>query len=170
MPQLLDLTFSPMLAEALGTCCTSLAKKQSGEMRSGQLHPPSAVSASHYSRGKRLCLLLGRFAVEHPSSLQSPPGCPWDLPPIFLSPRLMLPGEVWVWFHPGKTLHSWGQSGTHLAQPSAQSRVSGAGGILLSPWICAILTFLPCPGSLHSVGLALPVSTYKDEGIARCVL
>lgn len=28
-----------------------------------------------------------------------PPGCPRGLPPTFFSPRLMLPGEVLVWFH-----------------------------------------------------------------------
>lgn len=99
-----------------------------------------------------------------------PPGCPRGLPPTFFSPRLMLPGEVLVWFHPGKTLHSWEQSGAHLSQPSAQGRVSGASGVLLSPWICAILTFLPCPSSLRLAGLTVPVSKFGDEGVARCVL
>lgn len=72
VPQLLDPTFSLTSAEALGTCCTSLAKNQSSVTRSSQLHPPSAVSASHCSRGKRCHLLLGGVAVEHPPSLQSP--------------------------------------------------------------------------------------------------
>lgn len=98
-----------------------------------------------------------------------PPGCPWGLPLTF-SPKLMQPGEVWVWFHPGTTLHSWGQSGAHLTQPSAQGRVAGAGGVLLSPWFCAIITLLPCPSSLHLAGLTLPVSKFKDAGVGRCVL
>lgn len=99
-----------------------------------------------------------------------PLGCPRGLPPTFFSPRLMLPGEVWVWFYPGKTLHSWGQSGAHLTQPSAQGRVSGAGGVLLSPWICAILTLLLCPSSLRPAGLTLPVCKFRGANVARCVL
>lgn len=99
-----------------------------------------------------------------------PPCCPWGLPPTFFSPRLRLPGEVWVWFHPGKTLHSWGQSGACLPQPSAQSRVAGAAGVLLSPWICAILTFLPPSSFLRPAGRTLPVSKFKDADVASCVL
>lgn len=45
MPQLLGPIFSPMSAEALGTCCASLAKKQSvpaGSIRSPLLLLPTA--------------------------------------------------------------------------------------------------------------------------------
>ena len=191
-----NLFFSPGLAEALGICCASPAKKQRGETRSGRRRPLSAVSASSSSGGKRRCLLWGSGAAEHPPS--PPSSQAWGLPATFLCPRPTLHGEVRVWFSPwedashlacslGRSIapvQGWGRGAagddleTVWPSASAQGRVSRSRWLgAMASWGFAISKDL-CHPSPSSEALSFPAwrgsrslsPWFKDAGAVRGTL
>lgn len=163
-------TFSPTSAEALGTCYTSLAKKQSCKM---EVWPaPSALCCFCFPllQREKAPPPLGKCCSKAYPFPAVAPECPWGLPSNIL---LSKTDAAWRSLSLISPWEDTSQLGT-IWSPSDPTFCSKQGlrswwGFAVSMDLCHP-NFPPCPNSICPASLTLPVSKFRDASVARCVL